>query len=48
MCKLSKPSDGKNHVESKKDKFVAKTYMFDIIKWDEIFYLLTVDGKISV
>ncbi|MCH97963.1 hypothetical protein A2U01_0018961, partial [Trifolium medium] len=29
-CKLLKPSNGKNPVEPKNDKYVAKTYSFDI------------------
>ncbi|XP_045831592.1 uncharacterized protein LOC123922985 [Trifolium pratense] len=42
------PSNGKNPVEPKNDKFVAKTYSFDITKCDEIFDLLVADGKIVV
>lgn len=41
LCKLLKPSNEKNLVESNKnDKFVTKTYTFDINKYDEIFDLL--------
>ncbi|XP_045822090.1 uncharacterized protein LOC123914975 [Trifolium pratense] len=48
VCKLLKPSNGKNPVEPKNDKFVAKTYSFDITKCDEIFDLLVTDGQIIV
>lgn len=42
-CKLLKPSNKKNHVEpNKNDKFVAKTYTFDITKCDKIFDLLVI------
>ncbi|CAJ2646962.1 unnamed protein product [Trifolium pratense] len=48
VCKLLKPLNGKNPVEPKNDKFVAKTYSFDITKCDEIFDLLVTDGQIVV
>ncbi|XP_045810023.1 uncharacterized protein LOC123904395 [Trifolium pratense] len=47
-CKLLKPSNGKNPVEPKNDKFVAKTYTFDITKCDEICDLIVTDGQIVV
>jgi hypothetical protein len=47
-CKLLKPSNGKNPVEPKNDKYVAKTYTFDVTKCDEIFDLLVTDGQIIV
>lgn len=48
-CKVLKPSNGKNHVEPKTtDKYVAKTYTFDVSKCDEIFDLLLKDGQIIV
>ncbi|KAK2422316.1 hypothetical protein QL285_032860 [Trifolium repens] len=47
-CKLLKPSNGKNYVEPKNDKYVSKTYTFDITKCDEIFDLLVTDGQIVV
>ncbi|CAJ2657404.1 unnamed protein product [Trifolium pratense] len=47
-CKLLRPSNGKNPVEPKNDKFVTKTYTFDITKCDEIFDLLVTDGQIIV
>ncbi|MCH81201.1 hypothetical protein A2U01_0001985 [Trifolium medium] len=47
-CKLLRPSNGKNPVEPKNDRFVAKTYTFDITKCDEIFDLLVSDGQIIV
>ena len=45
---LSKSSEGKNLVEPKNDKFVAKTYTFDVTKCDKFFELLVVDGQIIV
>ena len=48
-CKLLKPSNGKNPVETEKNgKSITKTYTFDITKFDEIFDLLVADGKIVV
>lgn len=48
VCKLLKPFDGKNLVEPRNDKFVAKIYTFDVTKCDEIIDLLVADGKIIV
>ncbi|KAK2409728.1 hypothetical protein QL285_045140 [Trifolium repens] len=48
ICKLLKPSNGKNLVEPKNDKYVSKTYTFDITKCDEIFDLLLTYGQIVV
>lgn len=48
VCKLLKPSDEKNSIEPKNDKFVAKTYIFDVTKCDEIFDLLVANGQIIV
>lgn len=48
-CKVLKPSNGKNPIETeKKDKYVAKTYTFNVSKCDEIFDLLVKDGQIVV
>lgn len=48
-CKLLKPSNGKNPTEAgKSEKFVTKTYTFDVSKCDEIFDLLVKDGQIVV
>ncbi|WJX93585.1 hypothetical protein P8452_75092 [Trifolium repens] len=47
-CKMLKPSNGNNPVEQKNDRFVSKTYTFDITKCDEIFDLLVADGQIIV
>ncbi|WJX34134.1 hypothetical protein P8452_22273 [Trifolium repens] len=47
-CKLLKPSNGKNPVEQKNDKYVSKTYTFGITKCDEIFDLWVTDGQIVV
>ncbi|WJX18504.1 hypothetical protein P8452_08296 [Trifolium repens] len=48
MCKSLRPSNGKNPIEPKNDKFITKTYTFDITKCDEIFDLLVTDGQIVV
>lgn len=48
VYKLLKSSDGKNPVEQKNDKFVAKTYTFDITKCNEIFDLLIDDVQIII
>jgi hypothetical protein len=48
VCKLLKPSNGKNLVEPKNEKFISKSYTFDITKCDEIFDLLVTDGQIIV
>jgi hypothetical protein len=47
-CKLLRPSDGKNHVETKNEKYISKAYTFDVTKCDEIFDLLVVDGQVVV
>lgn len=47
-CKLLKPSNGKNPVEPKNGKFVARTYTFDVTKCDEIFYMLVANGQIVI
>lgn len=44
MCKLLKSSNGKNLVET--DKFLKRTYTFDVTKCDRIFELLIADGQI--
>lgn len=47
VCKLLKPSIEKNPVEpNKNEKFVTKTYTFDITKCDKIFYLQVTNGQI--
>lgn len=43
-----KLSNGKNLVEPKNENFVARTYTFDVTKYDEIFDLLLVDGQVVV
>lgn len=48
-CKLLKPSNGRSPIEIEKvDKYVAKTYTFDVSKCDEIFDLLVKDGQIII
>lgn len=45
VCKLLKLSNEKNPIEpNKNEKFVTKTYTFDITKWNNIFDLLVIDG----
>ncbi|XP_050918665.1 uncharacterized protein LOC127136112 [Lathyrus oleraceus] len=47
--KVLKPSNGKNPVDPEKiEKYVAKTYTFEVSKCDEIFDLLVKDGQIIV
>ncbi|KEH22346.1 hypothetical protein MTR_7g444810 [Medicago truncatula] len=46
--KVLRLSDGKNPIETQNDKYTPKTYTFDVIKCDEIFYLLVVDGQVAV
>ena len=41
-------SNGKNPLETKNEKYVPKTYTFDVTKCDEIFDLLVVDGQVVV
>jgi len=48
VCKLLRPSNGKNPEEPKNDKYPPKTYTFDVTKCEEIFDLLVVDGIILV
>jgi len=45
---MLRPSDGRNLVETQNDKYTPKTYMFDVIKCDEIFDLLVADGQVAV
>lgn len=47
-CKFLKPLNGKNLIEPKNDKFVTKTYMFNVTKCDEIFDLLVSDVQILI
>lgn len=49
VCKFLRPSNGKSLVEpSKNEKFITKTYTFDVTKCDEIYDLLLADGQIIV
>ena len=43
-----RPSDGKNPVEIKNEKYVPKTYTFDVTKCDDIFDLLVADSQVVV
>ena len=45
---MLKPSNGKDPKEPKNDRFVSKTYTFDVIKCDEIFDLLVNEGIMIV
>jgi len=48
VCKLLKPSNGKNPDKPKNKRFVSKTYTFDVTKCDEIFDLLVNEGIMIV
>src|ERR1044072_6373899 len=49
VCKVLRPSNSKNPPENNKNnRFVTKTYTFDVTKCDEIFDLLVADGQIIV
>jgi len=48
VCKLLRPSNGKNPEEPKNDKYPPKTYTFDVTKCEEIFDLLVADGIVLV
>jgi len=45
---MLRPSNGKNPEEPKNDRFVSKTYTFDVTKCDEIFDLLVNEGIMIV
>ena len=47
-CQMLRPSDGRNPIEAKNDKYVPKTYTFDVTKCDEIFDLLVTGGQVVV
>jgi len=42
-CKSLRPSDGNNPIESSNERYVPKTYTFDVTKCDEIYDLLVAD-----
>lgn len=46
VCKLLRPSNGKNPEEPRNELFPPKTYTFDVSKCEEIFDLLVTDGII--
>ena len=45
-CKSLRPSNGNNHVEPRIERYVPKTYTFDVTKCHEIYDLLVVDGQV--
>ena len=47
-CKSLRPSDGNNLVEPSNEKYVPKTYTFDVTKCGEIYDLLVVDGQVVI
>ena len=48
-CKVLKPLNGKNPYKAEKtDKYIVKTYTFDVSKCEEIFDMLVKDGQIIV
>lgn len=46
--KLLKPSNGKKPIELINEKFVIKTYTFDVTMCDVIFDMLVSDGQIVI
>lgn len=49
VCKILRHLNGENHVEpGANEKFITKTYAFDVTKCDEVFDLLVADGQIVV
>jgi hypothetical protein len=47
-CKLLGPSDGNNPVKTCNERYVPKTYTFDVTKCDEIYGLLVADSQVVV
>jgi hypothetical protein len=45
-CKSLRPSVGNNHVETSNERYVPKTYTFDVSKCEEIYDLLVADGQV--
>jgi len=45
-CKSLRPSYGNNLVEPSNERYVPKTYTFDVTKCDEIYDLLVADGQV--
>ena len=45
-CKSLRPSDGNNPVEPNNERYVPKTYIFDVTKCDKIYDLLIADGQV--
>ena len=45
MCKSLRPSDGNNPVEPSNERYVPKTYTFNVTKCDEIYDLLVPEGN---
>jgi len=45
-CKSLRPFDGNNPVETSNERYVPKTYTFDVSKCDEIYNLLVADGQV--
>jgi hypothetical protein len=45
-CKSLGPLEGNNLVESSNERYIPKTYTFDVTKCDEIYDLLVADGQV--
>ncbi|KEH22366.1 hypothetical protein MTR_7g445460 [Medicago truncatula] len=45
-CRSLRPSYGNNPVEPINERYVPKTYTFDVTKWNEIYDLLVADGQV--
>ena len=43
---MLRPSDGNNPVEPSNERYVPKTYTFNVIKYGEIYDLLVADGQV--
>jgi len=46
--KSLRPSDGNNYVEASNERYVPKTYTFDVTKCDEIYDLFVSNGQVVV
>jgi len=47
-CNSLRLSDGNNPIEPSNEKYVHKTYTFDVTKCNEIYDLLVADGQVVV
>jgi hypothetical protein len=47
-CKVLRPSDGKNLVETQNDRYIPKTYTFNVTKCNAMFDFQVADGQVEV